>query len=231
MRISTGVEGLDEMLNGGLLPNRTYLLKGGLGTGKTTLGIQFILAGAKNGERTMYITLEEPAEEIIEDIKLLGFDLEKFPDVHIFDASPFGETALFGESFYSSLELDMPGFKAALESKIEQIKPSRIVLDPITLLALVSKNEVEYRRDVLSLFKLFRDYGVTTLLISEHTKEYPEDFLVSGVIEYIVYEVNGKTIRGIRIKKMRGTSFDEQVRPYRITSEGIKVYNEESLFE
>jgi len=175
--------------------------------------------------------LEEPAEEIIEDIKSLGFDLEKFPNVHIFDASPFGETALFGKSFYTSLELDMPGFKAALESKIEQIKPSRIVLDPITLLSLVSKNEVEYRRDVLSLFKLFRDYGVTTLLISEHIKESPEDFLVSGVIEYVVYEVNRKTIRGIRIKKMRGTSFDEQVRPYRITSEGIKVYNEESLFE
>jgi len=55
LRISTGVEGLDEMLNGGLLPNRTYLLKGDPGTGKTTLGIQFILAGAKNGEHTIYI--------------------------------------------------------------------------------------------------------------------------------------------------------------------------------
>ncbi|AEA47583.1 RAD55 family ATPase [Archaeoglobus veneficus] len=230
MRASTGVEGLDEMLNGGLIPGRTYLVKGGPGSGKTILSMLFLVEGAKRGENCIYVTLEEPINEVKEDMKNVGVDIDSFDNIHMFDASPSGET-LFGNSFFRNLELDIPGFKAALEAKIEELKPTRIVVDPITILELASKSEVEYRRDMMSLFNIFKVHKVTALLTSEKTGVSPEDFLVSGVIEYVEYEIRGRLIRGIRIRKMRGTAFDESIRPYRITSEGIKVFSEENIFE
>jgi KaiC/GvpD/RAD55 family RecA-like ATPase len=230
MRVSTGVEGLDEMLNGGLIPGRTYLIKGGPGSGKTIFSIQFLAAGAKAGERGIYVTMEEPIDEVKEDMKNLGINMDTMDNVYMFDASPSGES-LFADSFFRNLELDMSGFNAALEAKIEKIKPSRVVVDPITILELVSKSEVEYRKDMLSLFRLFKAHGITAILTSEKTDISPDDYLVSGVIEYIEYEIKGKVLRGIKIRKMRGTEFDTSVRPYRITSEGIKVFSEENMFE
>jgi len=229
-RISTGVEGLDKMLNGGLIPGRTYLVRGGPGSGKTILSMQFLIAGAKAGENCIYITLEEPMDEIKEDMESLGIDLDAIENIYTFDASPSGDS-LFADSFFKNLELDIPGFKAALEEKVRELKPSRIVVDPVTILELVSRSEAEYRRDMISLLSLFRTHKTTTLLTSEKMSISSEDYLVSGIIEYVEYEVRGKVLRGIKIKKMRGTKFDDSIRPYRITSKGIKVFSEESLFE
>lgn len=75
-RISTGVEGLDEMLQGGLIPGRTYLVKGGPGSGKTTLGVQFIMEGVKNGEKCLYMTLEESPKSLKENVAKFGFYLD-----------------------------------------------------------------------------------------------------------------------------------------------------------
>ncbi|AEA46920.1 RAD55 family ATPase [Archaeoglobus veneficus] len=76
-KVSTGIEGLDKMLNGGLVPGRTYLVKGGPGSGKTTLATHFLSAGVASGERVMYITLEEPVDELEEEMSLFGFDVSK----------------------------------------------------------------------------------------------------------------------------------------------------------
>ena len=229
-RVSTGVEGLDKMLNGGLIPGRSYLVRGGPGSGKTILSMQFLIAGAEAGENGIYVTLEEPMDEIKEDMKSLGINLAAMKNIHTFDASPSSDS-LFADSFFRNLELDLPGFKAVLEEKVKELKPSRIVIDPITILELVSRNEAEYRRDLISLLSLFRSHKITTLLTSEKTGVSSEDYLVSGVIEYVEYEIRGKVLRGIKIRKMRGTKYDDSIRPYRITSKGIKVFSEESLFE
>ncbi len=229
MRIPTGIMGLDEMLKGGLIPNRTYLVKGNAGCGKTILSIQFLLEGAKRGENVIYVTLEEPADEVIENMHFLGLDVTD--KIHIIDASPTGDLSIFSDMFFENLVPDVQGLKSALESKLEEIRPTRVVIDPITMLEIASKSEVEYRREILMLCKLLRKFNVTTLITSQKPEEGAEDFIVSGVIELLTYDVKGKVVRGIRIKKMRGSDFDSTVRPYKIKRGGIEVYWTESLFE
>ncbi len=229
-RVETGVKGLDEMLGGGLIPNRTYLLRGGAGVGKTILSLQFLLEGAKRGENVVYVTLEEPADEVIENAEILGL---KIPEsgFHIIDASPTGDHSIFGEMFFENLVPDVQGLKAALETMIEKIKLTRVVIDPVTMLEIASKSEVEYRRELLLLCKLLSIHKVTSLITSQKTEESAEDFIASGVIEMRTYDVKGKMVRGIRIRKMRGSDFDSTVRPYRIGTGGIVVYSREYLFE
>jgi len=218
------------MLKGGLIPNRIYLVKGGPGAGKTIFSIQFLYTGVKNGENVIYVTLEEPTEEIKENMKLLGMNLDEYPNFHIIDASPTGKLAIFGDLFFREFSPDLQGLRTALEQVLGQIKPSRVVIDPITMLELAAEKEIEYRRNLLIFFQMLKKFNVTVILTTERTKESAEDFLVSGIIELLNYEIQGKTIRGIRIRKIRGSDFDEQIRPYRITSQGIEVYSEERLF-
>ena len=230
MRIPTGIRGLDEMLRGGLIPNRTYLVKGSAGSGKTIFSIQFLLEGAKRGENVIYVTLEESGDEVLENMELLGLNLS-LPNFHLIDASPTGDLSIFGDMFFENLVPDVQGLKSALESKLETIKPSRVVIDPITMLEVASKSEVEYRREVLSLCTLLRKFNVTTIITTQKIEERAEDFIVSGVFELLTYDFKGRTMRGIRIKKMRGSDFDSTVRPYRIKEGGIEVYFTESMFE
>lgn len=230
MRISTGIVGLDKMLNGGLISNKLYLIKGGPGTGKTTLSTHFTMEGLKNGEVVMYITLGESKEEIKEEMSMFGFGFDEDKVVFI-DASPTGDSTIFGDMYFANLVPDIQGFRAVLEHKLEENRPTRVVIDPITMLELASKNELEYRRDLLSLMQILRKYNTTTLMTTEKRNDSPEDYIVSGVIELLTFDVGGKTIRGIKITKMRGSDFDDSIRPYRFTSKGIEVYPESKIFE
>ncbi len=229
-RVGTGVKGLDEMLKGGLIPNRTYLVKGSAGSGKTILSIQFLLEGVRRGENVVYVTLEEPADEVMENMELLGLNI-RVDNFHIIDASPTGDKSIFTDMFFENLIPDVQGLKAALEKVIKEIKPKRIVIDPITMLEIASKGEVEYRRELLILCKILNINKITSIITSQKTEESAEDFIVSGIIELLTCDVKGKIVRGIRVKKMRGSDFDSTVRPYRIKRGGIEVYWGESLFE
>jgi len=133
MRISTGIAGLDKMLNGGLISNKLYLIKGGPGTGKTTLSTHFTMEGLKNGEVVMYITLGESKEEIKEEMSVFGFEFDE-DKVMFIDASPTGDSTIFGDMYFTDLVPDIHGFKAVLEHKLEENRPKRVVVDPITML-------------------------------------------------------------------------------------------------
>ncbi len=227
-KIPTGIYGLDKMLNGGLVKGRTYLIKGGPGTGKTILSMQFLINGSLNNEKTLYITLEESIEEVKENMNVFGFDLS---NIKLVDASPTGNRSIYGDLFLS-FDIDVQGFKTMLENEFEKEKPDRLVIDSITMLRVSTGSETEYRRDLLALIGLLKRYDVTALLTSEISKDCCiEDYLVSGVIELHTMNVKGRMMRGIRILKMRGSDFDDTMRPYRITSRGLEVYSDLSLFE
>ncbi len=221
MKISTGIKGLDVMLKGGLIRDRVYLVKGGPGTGKTILSLQFLIEGAKNGEKVVYMSLEETIEEIYEDAKSLNLDLS---GIETIDASPSSSKSIFGDSYFMDLKVDLGTFLSILEDIIKVQKPSRLVIDPITMLRVATKDESEYRRDFLALVGLLRKYQITTIFVAEVSDV--EDYLVSGVIELLSLGVGNKFIRGIRIVKMRGTDFDENIRPYKIKEGGVEVYPE-----
>jgi KaiC/GvpD/RAD55 family RecA-like ATPase len=229
-RISTGVEGLDKMLNGGLIPGRAYLVKGGPGTGKTTLTMHFLMDGVKNGEKCLYITLEEPASSLKEDMKNFGFELEH-PNIRLVDATPVGgKRNIFADVLYEEFAVSFEKLTRSITGELKAENYSRIVVDPLTMLRLTIKDELKYRRTFMAFLKEISKYNATVLFTSELSESDIEEYLVSGVIELRVIEGRGKPVRGIKITKFRGSAFDEEARPYKITDKGIVVYSRESLF-
>ncbi|WP_297502097.1 ATPase domain-containing protein [Thermococcus sp.] len=233
-RIPTGVPGLDKMIHDGLIPGRVYLVKGGPGLGKTTLAIQFLMEGVRNGEDVLYITLEESLEMVHEDMKSFGFDL-KNPKFHGIDATPVSrKTYLFEDIHYAEFAESLEKFIPAVEKRLKEYQISRVAVDPITMLRLTVNDELTYRRLFIDLIKLFADYEATVVITSDIGSSYSfgiEDYLTSGVIELRRYDVGGKALKGIRVTKFRGSPFDEDVRPYAFTDTGIEVYASERMYE
>ncbi len=223
-RVSTGIKGLDTMLKGGLIAGRTYLVKGCAGAGKTILSTQFLVEGARRGEKVIYVTIEESIDEIVENMKSLDIDVN---GIKFVDASPTGESSVFAGMF---VDVDVQALKSLLEAKFEEKPPKRLVIDSVTMLRL-AKSELEYRRDLLVLMSLLKKYGITSIITSDVYERSIEDYLVSGVIELQTIEFRGRILRGVRITKFRGSDFDENVRPYRIGRGGIEVYADLNLFE
>ncbi|AIU70558.1 ATPase [Thermococcus eurythermalis] len=222
-RISTGVPGLDIMLNGGLIPGRVYLVKGSPGSGKTTLAMHFAMAGVANGENVMFITLEEPAENIREDFGKMGFDVyhENFM---LIDATPTTEHYVLVEDFSESFAKNLNKLTESIKEQFRTRYYSRVVVDPITMLKLASKEELEYRKAFLGFVKTMMRLRTTVIITSELERTDIEEYLVSGIIEMKLFEHNGELKRAIKITKLRGSGFDNVIRPYDITERGMVVH-------
>ncbi|NJE62405.1 ATPase domain-containing protein [Thermococcus sp. 21S7] len=224
-RISVGIPGLNSMLGGGLIPGRTYLIKGAPGTGKTTLAMHFAMAGVACGENVLYVTLEEPAENLKTDMERLGFNLSS-PNLTIIDATPTAERYVLVENFFESFSEGMDKMISAIKDQFRQRYYHRVVLDPITMIKMTTREEIEYRRAFLTFVKTMTRLKTTVLITSELEKTNVEEYLVNGVIELKMFEIQGKLTRGIRITKFRGSGFDGTIRPYEITDRGIVVYHD-----
>jgi len=227
-RISTGVSGLDAMLNGGLIPGRVYLVKGSPGTGKTTLAMHFAMAGVAKGENVLYITLEEPAENIREDFGRMGFDVyhENFT---LIDATPTTENYVLVEDFFETFAKNLNRLTESIKGQFKVRRYSRVVVDPITMLKLASREEIEYRKAFLTFVKSMMRLKVTVLITSELERTDIEEYLVSGVIEMKPLEKNGRLMRAVKITKFRGSGFDNVIRPYEITERGMVVYPDKTV--
>ncbi|GAB6135487.1 RAD55 family ATPase [Thermococcus henrietii] len=227
-RISTGVPGLDVMLHGGLIPGRVYLVKGSPGTGKTTLAMHFAMAGVANGESVLYITLEEPAENIREDFGRMGFDVYH-EDFTLIDATPTTEHYVLVEDFFETFAKNLNKLTESIKEQFRVRRYSRVVVDPITMLKLATKDEIDYRRAFLTFVKSMMRLKATVLITSELERTDIEEYLVSGVIEMKLLERDGKLMRAIKITKFRGSGFDNVIRPYEITESGMVVHPDRTV--
>ncbi|MDI3475038.1 MAG: hypothetical protein PWQ79_698 [Thermococcaceae archaeon] len=224
-RISTGVEGLDRMLNGGLIPGRSYLVKGAPGTGKTTLAMHFAMAGVSNGENVLFVTLEEPLDNLRADMLKLGFNVDD-PRLEIIDATPASDNYVLLEDYFESFAKSLERLTDTIKQRMAIKRYSRIVVDPITILKLASGNEMDYRKSFLSFVKSMMKMKVTVLLTSELQRTDVEEYIVGGIIELRNFEIDGFMVRGIKITKFRGSDFDKALRPYEISDRGIVVYTD-----
>ena len=236
MKIPTGIDGLDQMLAGGIVPGRNILLSGPCGSGKSILAVQFLYNGImKYGEPGLYITLEETKAKFYEDMAKLGMDLH--------GAERSGGFVLIGGPI-ASLKGYMDKVDASIKNLIEEIEEvvkekriKRVVIDSINLLTMLSKNEDERRKAMAMIANALSALGCTSILISE-TKEGSmdlsrygmEEFVVDGVIVLYLVRQGSKFAPGITIRKMRGTNHDKEIRFYQITDGGIEVYPTETLF-
>src|ERR1700754_5210020 len=149
-RISSGVEGLDVILEGGVDENRLYLYEGRPGTGKTTIALQFLLEGVRNGERVLYITLSETRRELALVTKRHGWTLD---GIDVFELVP-PETTLDPERELTVLhpaEIELSETTKLIFDRVAQLNPTRVVFDSLSELRLLAQNTLRYRRQVLAL--------------------------------------------------------------------------------
>ncbi|MFQ5892605.1 MAG: RAD55 family ATPase [Candidatus Methanofastidiosia archaeon] len=230
-KIRTGISGLDEMLYGGMIVSRAYLIKGTPGAGKTIFGIQFLTHGVKENEKTLFISLEEKKGNLIENMAAFGWDLSK---INIIEATPEIGSDMWeikGESPFG-LRLSLSNLMSVIGKETEGSE-GRIVIDSLTTLKMLYDTPLDARREVLTLIHFLSSTGWTSLLLAEtHGSEGSmESFLADGVVKLHSITDKGIKRRAIEIEKMRGTDFDEQLRPMKITNKGIVVYSDEALFK
>ncbi len=230
-RIKTGIDGLDQMLNGGLIEGRSYIVSGGPGTGKTILCMHFLMEGAKKGEEGLFLALEESATEMKENMSIFGWDLHR---IKLIDTSQelSGKWAIRVDSVIAGPELTLANILSILKEYITKYNIKRVVIDSLTSYKVMQKTTVDYRRSLLTIMKFLSTAGCTSLLTVEigNHEAVMEEFLASGVIEMGFVERSGEWLNSIRVSKMRGIDIDHHIRPLRITEKGgMVVFANETL--
>ncbi|MGZ7068634.1 MAG: ATPase domain-containing protein, partial [Methanobacterium sp.] len=183
-KLSSGIEGLDEILMGGFVPSRAYLIRGNPGTGKTAIGMHFLTEGAKNKENVLFINMGEPTEQIISNAQDMGFDTR---NIEFLDLSPdekfFADMGTY--DIFSPAEVERESTTQMIIDKVEAVQPTRIFLDPITQFRYLSTDEFQFRKQVLSFLCFLTDKNATVLFTSEFSSSEPDDdlqFLSDGII-------------------------------------------------
>ena len=222
MRVSTGIMGLDEILYGGLIEKRAYLVRGGPGCGKTILGLHFLIEGIVKGERSLLITLGEPEAELRANAEMLGFDLAQ---VHFLDLSPnatfFTEVQTY--DIFSPAEVEREPVTQQILDQIETLHPQRVFLDAMTQFRYLASDAFQFRKQVLSFLRFLIEQGATVLFTSEGSVSAPDDdlqFMSDGVI-HLALQSEGRTLS---VSKFRGSDFRGGNHTMRLTDRGMLVF-------
>lgn len=225
-RVSTGVSGLDDVLNGGLPAKRLYLVKGNPGVGKTTLSIQFLMEGVRRGEKALYITLSETEEEVRQVAASHGWSLE---GLELFELSAAEHTLRLREenTLYSSEDVDLKEVVSVLLARVTELQPARVVFDSLSEIRLLAGNAARYRRQILSLKQELTGRDCTTVLLDDRTggEDLQVESLAHGVIvlEQIAMPY-GSERRRLRVSKLRGSNFRSGYHDYVLQRGGLSVF-------
>jgi circadian clock protein KaiC len=226
-RLRTGISGLDDILKGGLIPHRLYLIDGDPGAGKTTLALQFLMQGIAAGEKCLYITLSETQEELSAGAASHGWSLEGLEVVEL-----ISETKdLDGDSdvtMYHPAEVELTETTMEVLSAVQRINPTRVVFDSLSELRLLAQSSLRYRRQILALKQFFVGRQCTVLLLDDRTSEGSDLQLQSiahGVISLEqLAPIYGAERRRVRVMKFRGTSFRGGYHDFSIRKGGLEVF-------
>lgn len=247
-KMSTGIQGLDEMLGGGLIAGRPYVVSGTTGSGKTTLGIQFLHQGVKTGERALLVAVDEPPSEIRENFRALGWDVGK---IRILDVHPaakafskrvslvevaaqrsvgvlreMGGSARAEAMKKAAPEISIQSLQLMLRQEFLEARYDRLVIDSLTSLKKLSETMEDQSSSVMSLLRFLSESKVTALIITDlpdPAELEPETFICRGEIRLHKRLVSSKIDRWVTIEKFRGSAHDTVPRPFAITEKGLLV--------
>ncbi|HQU83576.1 MAG TPA: gas vesicle protein GvpD [Pyrinomonadaceae bacterium] len=227
VKISTGIEGLDYILKGGLPRNRLYLMQGNPGTGKTTIGLQFLLEGERKGEKGLYITMSESKEELIAVGHSHGWNLE---NLNIYDLTISGDS-LTDDSRYTVFhpsEVELDETTQAVLAEVERTNPARVVFDSLSEMRMLASESLRFRRQILALKQYFIGKSATVILLDDRTTETNDRQLESiahGVIN-LDYSPSdyGKQRHSMRVVKMRGVDFQSGTHDFNIETGGVVIF-------
>lgn len=223
----TGVIGLDEILCGGLVSNRLYLIGGDPGSGKTTIALQFLLSGVRRGERCMFVALSETEEELHATAASHGWSLDH---IEILSISPTEATLALDSRYtmYHPSEVELAETTKAVLAESERVKPDRLVFDSLSELRLLAENPLRYRRQVLAMKQFFARQNCTVLFITDRTSDNSDMELQSIAHGVIAVERRsseyGAMRRRLQIVKQRGRAFIGGYHDLVIQRGGIQVF-------
>ena len=228
-RISTGCSGLDEILHGGLLANRLYLVEGMPGSGKTTLALQFLLDGRRQGQRGLYITLSETSDELRLVAQSHGWSLDGLDLFELASAenvlSPDREMTLL-----HPWEVELGETMKLITTQVEAIDPTRVVFDSLSEMRLLAQDPLRYRRQILALKQYFATRTATVMLLDDRSTAANESDLQLHSICHGVVTLDRLTLdygvmrRRLEVQKLRGSQFLEGWHDFELRRGGLKVF-------
>jgi len=225
-RLATGIEGLDDILEGGFPAHRIYLVEGEPGTGKTTLALQFLMEGARVGEAGLYITLSETTEELNAVARSHGWSLDGFD---IYEVIPSIDT-LKPETQYTIFhpaEIELGETTSAILKQVERIQPRRIVIDSLSEMRLLAREPLRFRRQILALKQYLAGNRSTVLMLDDKVggRDLQIHSIVHGIVslDHLAVEF-GAERRRLRVTKLRASKFRGGYHDFTIATGGLRVF-------
>jgi circadian clock protein KaiC len=222
-RVKTGIIGLDKMLNGGLVKGTVTLIAGSPGTGKTTVGLQFIYNGVKKyNENGLVVTFEELPDQIYSDAEAFGWDIRKMEEenkLRVMSTSPF-------------VLQQMRIYKNRLDEIISELNIKRVLIDSITLFKSLVQDPINLRKEIYSLINYFKAKGITAIFTHELPKlrggelsisDFGLGFLVDSIILLRYVEIGSELKKSVTIIKLRGSNHDKSIREFMIGLKGVEI--------
>ena len=223
-RISTGIKGLDKILQGGLIPGDSYLIRGEAGSGKTTLGLHFLCAGLESDRQVdnsrLFVSLSEPEAKIVRNAEARNFPVQEIEFLDLSPSSRFVEEEDY--NVFPSSEVEQQPLLEKIIDKIKNMQPQRIFIDGLTQLRYLSSDDYRFRKNIQSLINLMAEIEATPMLVSEVGSRPDDDlqFISDGIINL---QSRGSE-RKISIAKIRGSGFKKGSHTYILGAEGMQVY-------
>jgi circadian clock protein KaiC len=227
-RQSTGVAGLDEILNGGLPSDRLYVVEGDPGSGKTTFALQFLREGARLGQRVLYITLSETLNELNDVALSHNWTLDGIDCIELDSLSErLEEEANY--TVYHPSDVELGETVKRIRAEVERLNPERVALDSVSELKILSQTNVRYRREILGLKQFFAGRKCTVLILDDRSSTSIEQPQLQSIAHGVLrLERDGReygtTRRQVHIVKMRGVSFEEGRHDFVIRTGGLELY-------
>lgn len=222
-REKTGVPGLDELIEGGVPQKTVTLISGSCGTGKSIMGGQFLIQGAKENKPGVYVTLENNEKEMLKNFAMFDWDFEKYLDDGI---------AIIRPKFHSPDALTQ-----GIQDIVKETKAQRIVIDSLSILGLYFKDQAMVRQGLMFFNSHLKELESTVMAITDidegSTKVSThgvEEFISDNVIKLYYDREENVFYRGISIRKMISTDHSHKIHPLKIDVHGMTVYSKDVLF-